>query len=152
MSGYALGPAELRPPALTRRRVVGAAAMVGAGVLAASVPTVRAALAGTAYAGSEALRASSFLPLVGSTLTFTVGDAEGLSLTLVGVEGVGGSPVSESAFALRLRGPVASRQGGDVGTLSAPTLRPTLLLVVPSGLPRDDGQDWVATIVGGTHD
>lgn len=152
MSGYALGPAELRPPAVTRRRVVGAAAVVGAGVLAASVPTLRAAVAGTAYAGSAALLASTFLPLVGSTLTFTVGDADGVPLTLVGVEGLGGSSVREDAFALRLRGPVADRQGGEVGVLSASALPPTPLLVVPSGLPVDGGQDWVATVVGGTRD
>jgi len=151
VSGYALGPAELRPPALTRRRVVGAAAVVGAGVLASSVPTVRAALAGTAYLGAETLLASTFLPLVGRTLTFTIGEADGIALRLVAVDGLGTSAVREDAFALRLHGPVATRQGGEVGTVSAPDLRPTPLLVVPSGLPYDDGQDWVATILGGTH-
>jgi hypothetical protein len=151
MSGYALGPAELRPPAITRRRLVTAAAVVGAGAVAVSVPTVRAALAGTAYSGSGALRSSTFLPLVGSTVTFTVGDAEGLGLRLVAVEGVGTAAVTEDVFTLRLRGPAAVRQGGEVGTLSSPSLRPTALLVVPSGRPVDGAQDWVATIVGGRH-
>jgi hypothetical protein len=129
---------------------VGAAALVG--VVAASVPTLRAAVAGAAYAGSDVLRSSTFLPLVGRTLTLAFDDADSVALRLVAVEGVGSAELTDLAFTLRLRGPVAARQGGQVGELSASSLRPTSLLVVPSGLPTDGGQDWIATIVGGTHD
>ena len=125
--------------------------MVGAGVLAASVPALRAAVAGTAYAGSEALRSSTFLPLVGRLLTLELHDAQTVALTLVAVEGVGSAEATDLAFTLRLNGPIAVRQGGQVGVLSESALRPTPLLVVPSGLPVDDRQDWIATIVGGTH-
>jgi hypothetical protein len=149
MSGIALGPADVVVPAVTRRRVIAAVGAVG---VAAAASTLPGRLAGRSAASPAELlmTASTFAALVGTVFALEVEGGEPVALTLVAVDGVGSTVASEDTFSLRLHGPVATRQGGQVGHLSASGVPRTPLLVVPSGPPRPDGQDWVVTIVRGT--
>ena len=148
MSGIALGPTDVALPAVTRRRVIAALGAVGVAAAASTLPGRLGG--GTASLSPDAvLRASTFAALVGSAFALELDGEERVALTLVSVDGVGAAVASDDAFSLRLQGPVASRQGGQVGHLSAAGVPRTPLLVVPSGPPRPDGQDWVVTIVRG---
>jgi hypothetical protein len=128
---------------LSRRSFLALAGAVGA-ALALPVGIQR-----LARATEPDLVAARFTPLVGQSFSFEL-PAEAVPLVLVAVEGLGSAPVTEHAFALRFTGPVARRQGGEVGMLRGPGVS-VGLLVVPSSLPGGAGQTWVATIQGGTH-
>ena len=148
MSGVALGPAEVALPSVSRRRVIAAVGVVGAAAVVSTLPARLGAHA-PSPAPDAVLRASAFTSLVGSSFALELDGDDPVALTLVSVDGVGTAAATDDVFALRLRGPVASRQGGQVGHLSASGVPRTPLLVVPSGLPDADGQDWVVTIVRG---
>ncbi len=101
-------------------------------------------------ATTPALHASTFTALIGHAFRFAPPGTAPVWLTLESVEGVGRSKATELSFSLRFAGPRAARQGGEVGTLTAPGLS-FLFLVVPSGRPTARGQDWVVTVAGGGH-
>jgi hypothetical protein len=132
-------------PGLTRRRV-----LVGSGVLAAAaVSTALPGLVRPAAAQERrGLRAATFRSAVGGAFVFAARRSGRVRLRLEAVEGVGTAAATESTFVLRFAGPAARHQGGEVGTLRAPGLPASRLLVVPSGRAHAAGQDWVATVVG----
>jgi hypothetical protein len=125
---------------VSRRNLLALAGAVGA-ALALPVGVQR-----LAEAGQPDLVASRFTPLVGRSFTFDLADGA-VPLVLVAVEGLGAAPPTEHAFTLRFTGPVARRQGGEVGMLRGPGVS-AHLLVVPSSLPSAPEQVWVATIDG----
>ena len=135
------------PWTISRRQLLASTgvltAAAGVGIAAGTLPSAVAQPAAP-------LHASTFSGLVGHAFRFAVLGAQPVSLTLESVDGIGGRKPTELAFALRFSGPRATKQGGEVGALTAPGLAFTLL-VVPSGRPSKRGQDWVATIAGGSH-
>lgn len=131
---------------LSRRRLLVTAGLLGVATAAGGLP----GLAGPAGADLvEVLVTSTFTPLVGKSFHFSGPSSAPVTLVLRAVEGIGGAPVATRAFALRFSGPVAVRQGGEVGTFSGAGVPPMNLLVVPSGPPSTTGQDWVLTVQGG---
>ncbi len=148
MSGVVLGPAVVARPEVSRRAVIAAIGVVGAAAAAATLPGWHGATA-SAPSLDDVLRASFCGALIGAAFALELDDDSPIPLTLTSVDGVGTSPASEHAFSLRLAGPVAPRQGGQVGHLSSSAFPRTPLLVVPSGLPDGVGQDWIVTVVRG---
>ena len=137
------------PWTISRRQLL---ASTGVLTAAAGVGIGAGALQSAVAQPSPALHASTFSGLVGHTFQFAVRGAQPVPLTLESVDGIGRRKPTELGFALRFSGPRAGKQGGEVGALTAPGLAFTLL-VVPSGRPSKRGQDWVATIAGGSrHD
>ncbi len=148
MSGVALGPVVVGRPEVSRRAVIAAVGVVGAAAAAATLPGWHGATA-SAPSLDDVLRASFCGALVGAAFSLELDDDSPIPLTLSSVDGVGAAPAREHVFSLRLSGPEAARQGGQVGHLSSSAFPSTPLLVVPSGRPHVGGQDWIVTIVRG---
>ena len=129
---------------LSRRRILVSSGLVAAASVSGLVPGL------VRVAGAEAadpLTARTFRPLSGRSFRFTGRSGAAVTLRLDAVEGVGRAAAAEHSFSLRFSGPVAPRQGGEVGTLQGPGLAPMRLLVVPSGRAHPRGQDWIVTVL-----
>jgi hypothetical protein len=142
-----------RRQVLASAGVLGAAAGLGVGpALTSAASAAPAAPSAGAAGASAALRASAFKALVGKNFRFAGAGTAPVTLRLQAVDGLGSKAARERAFALRFTGPVARRQGGEVGLLEGDGVA-AHLLVVPSGRAMPHGQDWVATVQsGGSHD
>jgi hypothetical protein len=155
VSGYTVQPADVAG-GISRRRLLGAAGVMGAAAAAVTVPALHRAAPSLDVPGVDVsatvLAASTFTALVGKPMLFAIHEADPVPLTLAAVEGLGSAAATEQAFALRFEGPEAAVQGGQTGHLGGSGLAPTELFIVPSGPPVQGRQTWVATIVGASHD